>query len=434
MKKILYLIVILSLSLNANMLTITSKKENSTYWTINYAIADSKVVRAKVSTKDYELNATTILAPNRQLSTASLFLIDSSTPMKKVFKDSIKLTIIKLFSQKKAWDYWAIAQFDEKLIIRGDFNQTDINDSLKKVKITGQETELFRFSIDAIKMLKERKESRKFLVLFTDGMAEDQGYVFDDVIKEAQANSITILCFGYKKTSVAIGNLRRLATDTGGKLWVANSGTSKLKESVYQEFNQSINSGGQIQFKKSQLSPNKKGEEKITLTVKLEDNSSVDREITIPVEKLIIKEKEDSSLKLWLLIAGAITLLLLLFFLLKPKKAPPEVIIEEVLIKEKKEILEPIAYFETITGSKLFVYKPYTLIGALSENDIVIEGEYISRKHASLKFQDGEFYIIDNDSSNGLKVNYKKISSEKIQDGDTISFGEYDVIFKIISN
>ena len=427
MKKIFYTILILSILTNANSLSIVSQKESVIDWRLQYTLSHSKAISAKVSTNRGDLNASSTFAPNSELSTALLFLVDSSTPMKKAYKDGIQPTIKKLFSQKNPWDFWALAQFDEKLVLRGDFNQTNINESLKKVEIKGRETELFRFAIDAIKMLKERKESRKFLVLFTDGMAEDQGYVFDDVIKEARQNNITILSFGYKKTSVAIGNLRRLASDTGGRLWIADERTAKLEENSYQEFNQSINSGGEIKFKKSQLHPNEQGKEIITLSVKLEDNSSIKTQITIPVEKLIIEE--ESSSKLWLLLLAVIFLLFLLFFLLKPKKNPPEEPKEE--IGKKKEVLEPIAYFETVTGSKLYAYKAYSSIGALAENDIVIDGEYISRRHAALEFKDLKFYIIDTNSINGTKVNYKEIKNMMIVDGDTISFGEYDVIFKV---
>ena len=425
MKKIFYTILILSLFISANNLNIISQKENAIDWRLQYALSHSKAIGASVSTSRGDLNSSSTFAPNRELSTALIFLVDSSTPMKKAYKDGIKPTITRLFSQKNPWDFWALAQFDEKLVLRGDFNQTEIKDSLKKVTIKGRETELFRFAIDAIKMLKERKESRKFLVLFTDGMAEDQGYVFDDVIKEAKQNNITILSFGYKKTSVAIGNLRRLASDTGGRLWIADERTAKLEEKSYQEFNQSINSGGEIRFKKNQFKPNEKGEEIITLSLKLEDNNSIKTEIKIPVEKLIIEE--ESSSKLWLLLLAVMALLILLFFLLKPKKAPAK----EEDLQKPKEVLEPIAYFETVTGAKLYAYKPYSSIGALAENDIVIDGEYISRRHASLEFKDAEFYIIDTNSGNGTKVNYVEVKDRKIVDGDTISFGEYDVIFKV---
>lgn len=426
MKKIFYLILLLSLSLNANSLIIKSQKEDSTYWIIDYVLSDSKAVSAKI----IDINSSSILAPHEQLSTSSLFLIDSSIPMKKAYMEGIKPTILKLFSQKNPWDHWGVAQFDTQFTMRGDFNQTDVNNSLNSIKIKGQETELFRFSIDAIKLLKEQEANRKFLILFTDGMAEDQGYLFEDVIKEAKLNNITILCFGYQKTSVAIGNLRRLATDTGGKLWIADETSFQLKESDYQDFEQSINSGGQIRFSKSQFPPNEIGEETITLNVKLDNNESVTTDITIPVTKL--KKEEENPLKLWLLIGGVLVLLLLLFFVLRPKKMPPVDEEPKTSDEEKeKEVLEPIAYFETISGSKLYIYKPYSLIGALAENDIVIDGEYIGRKHASLKFQDGEFSIIDNDSTNGTKVNYKEVTSSKIVDGDTISFGEYDVIFKV---
>lgn len=428
MKKIFYSILILSLFISANSLSIISQKENATDWRLQYTLSHSKAISAKVSTSRGDLNASSIFAPNRELSTALIFLVDSSTPMKKFYENGIKPTIKKLYSQKNPWDFWALAQFDEKLVLRGDFNQSNISESLNKIEIKGRETELFRFSIDAIKMLKERKESRKFLVLFTDGMAEDQGYVFDDVIKKAKQNNITILSFGYKKTSVAIGNLRRLASDTGGRLWIADERTGKLEDNSYQEFNQFINSGGEIKFKKSQFIPNEKGEEVVTLSVKLEDNNSIKSEIKIPVKKLIIQE--ESSSKLWLLLLGVMALLFLLFFLLKPKKAP-EIKEELPEPKKPKKILKAIAYFETVTGAKLYAYKPYSSIGALAENDIVIDGEYISRRHAALEFKDGEFYIIDTNSGNGTKVNYEEVKNKKIVDGDTVSFGEYDVIFKI---
>jgi len=427
MRRIFYIMLLLSLFIHANNIIIKSEKENSTHWSIDYTVSNSKAVSAKI----IDINSSSTLAPHEQLPTASLFLIDSSTPMKKAYLEGIKPTILKLFSQKNPWDYWGVAQFDTQLTMRGDFNQTDINNSLNKVKIEGQETELFRFSIDAIKLLKEQEANRKFLILFTDGMAEDQGYLFEDVIKEAKENGVTILCFGYQKTSVAIGNLRRLATDTGGKLWLADENSFQLKESDYKEFEQSINSGGQIRFSKTQFPPNETGEETITLNIKLDNNESVTTDITIPITKL--KKEEETPLKLWLLVGGVLALLL--FFLLRPKKTPPVDEEPKTPDEEKeKEVLEPIAYFETISGSKLYAYKPYTTIGALSENDIVIDGNQISRRHAALEFKDNEFYIINTNSANGTFVNYdkKRISSHKIEDGDTILFAEYPVIFKVI--
>lgn len=434
MRKIFYAIFLLSLFVNANSIIVTSQQEDSTHWIIDYSVSNSKAVSTQVSTVTRDIDANSIFAPNEELPTASLFLIDSSTPMKKAYVEGIKPTILKLFSQKNPWDYWGVAQFDTQLTMRGDFNQTDVNNSLNAIQIQGQETELFRFSIDAIKLLKEQEANRKFLVLFTDGMAEDQGYLFEDVIKEAKLSNVTILCFGYQKTSVAIGNLRRLATDTGGKLWIADENSFQLKESDYQEFEQSINGGGQVRFSKSQFPPNETGKETITLTVKLDNNDSVTTDMTIPVAKL--KKEEENPLKLWLLIGGVLALLLLLFFVLRPKKTPPPVDEKPKIPNGKKEeeILEPIAYFETISGSKLYAYKPYTTIGALSENDIVIDGDQISRRHAALEFKDNEFYIIDTNSANGTFVNYGKerISSQKIEDGDTILFAEYPVIFKVI--
>jgi pSer/pThr/pTyr-binding forkhead associated (FHA) protein len=63
----------------------------------------------------------------------------------------------------------------------------------------------------------------------------------------------------------------------------------------------------------------------------------------------------------------------------------------------------------------------------------VIPGQYISRQHATLIHKDGYFYITDNNSSNGVKVNGKKINmQERISNGVKVSFGPYETVFHTV--
>lgn len=70
---------------------------------------------------------------------------------------------------------------------------------------------------------------------------------------------------------------------------------------------------------------------------------------------------------------------------------------------------------------------PFT-IGRTSSCELVIEDEYISRRHAEIIFRDGRFYISDPGSSNGTFLNGRRLSPGEvapISDGDLIRIGPY---------
>jgi len=95
--------------------------------------------------------------------------------------------------------------------------------------------------------------------------------------------------------------------------------------------------------------------------------------------------------------------------------------------------VEPVAYFEALDGKRYDVYKFPSNIGKSESNDIVIPSQYVSRQHATLTYKDGYFYLTDNNSSNGTKVNGRRIHSPtRIEDGVKVSFGPYETIFKVV--
>jgi hypothetical protein len=78
------------------------------------------------------------------------------------------------------------------------------------------------------------------------------------------------------------------------------------------------------------------------------------------------------------------------------------------------------------------IYEGSNSIGAAADNDIVVTDDYLSSKHAAIRFEDNEYFFIDNDSTNGSYVNEKKVSKEELIDNDTIRLGRTEFRFKAL--
>lgn len=423
MKLLLLLLMGINL-LFSSELSIFSKIKVENNWKINYKINSQQDINKTVLVYDgNDIDTTIIKTPNQNLSTVVMFLVDTSVPMKKEFNKGIKASIVNIFSLKDSWDKWAIAGFADKITIFGDYNQTNPSNALNKIVVSGQRTELYRAALEAIKSLKSQDSKRKYLFLFSDGQAEDNSYTYTEVIAKAKAAKVTIMGFGYKD-SIYLQSLRRISEETGGKLYIADKHNHQLPSHYKEDLKSILDNAFEISFNSAVLQANTKGKVNVELKIFFENNTSVSKSISLKVKKLppiIIKKKNYTP---YYILIGIVAIIVL-FFIFRPKK--------EEEMEEEIVVPEPIAYFQSASGAKQYVYKTHSSIGALAENDIVIEGEYISRHHATLDLKDGEFHLIDNNSSNKVFINYKEILNSKIKDGDIVSFGPYEVTFRIAS-
>ncbi len=73
-------------------------------------------------------------------------------------------------------------------------------------------------------------------------------------------------------------------------------------------------------------------------------------------------------------------------------------------------------------------------LGSDPSCNVVISHPTISGKHASLRAQDGKFFLTDLDSTNGTYLNRdeKRIAREEIKDNDLIRLGEVTLKFKCL--
>jgi len=69
-------------------------------------------------------------------------------------------------------------------------------------------------------------------------------------------------------------------------------------------------------------------------------------------------------------------------------------------------------------------------IGRTPDNDIVIDNLAVSRLHAVLEEEKGNFYVRDCDSLNGTELNGQKVGRARLGDGDQINIGKHSIVFR----
>jgi len=76
------------------------------------------------------------------------------------------------------------------------------------------------------------------------------------------------------------------------------------------------------------------------------------------------------------------------------------------------------------------VSKDIASIGRANDNDIVLNDFSVSRRHAFIKRENEEWVIVDNQSTNGVRVNDKPVPRAVVRDGDHVLIGTFLLRFK----
>ena len=75
-------------------------------------------------------------------------------------------------------------------------------------------------------------------------------------------------------------------------------------------------------------------------------------------------------------------------------------------------------------------HTPYT-VGRKVDRDLVIADPRVSREHATIVSENGEFFVVDLNSKHGTFVNGEKVERHKLQRNDRLEFGARDVAYLI---
>jgi hypothetical protein len=75
------------------------------------------------------------------------------------------------------------------------------------------------------------------------------------------------------------------------------------------------------------------------------------------------------------------------------------------------------------------ITKPVTVLGRSAGCDIRLDDPNVSRRHAELRQQGTSYWIVDLDSTNGVEVNGARVERAKLDQGDTVTLGESELVF-----
>jgi diguanylate cyclase (GGDEF)-like protein len=82
-------------------------------------------------------------------------------------------------------------------------------------------------------------------------------------------------------------------------------------------------------------------------------------------------------------------------------------------------------------GRRFVLNRPFISIGRESTNDIVLDRDSVSRRHARIALRGGDRVIVDLGSTNGTYVNDRQIQEHRLRAGDQIKVG--NSILKFLS-
>ena len=112
---------------------------------------------------------------------------------------------------------------------------------------------------------------------------------------------------------------------------------------------------------------------------------------------------------------------------------------EEFIKKTENDLIKqmssngsfPILKFSDASSSKTFeINKPNISVGRdKSSNSICIPNNNMSRNHFSIVFLNNDYKVLDNKSTNGVRVNGRKTEEALLQDGDIIEIAELTFTF-----
>jgi FHA domain-containing protein len=81
-------------------------------------------------------------------------------------------------------------------------------------------------------------------------------------------------------------------------------------------------------------------------------------------------------------------------------------------------------------GNVFELSKDRVVIGRLPESDVTVADPGVSRRHAEIRRQNGDFLLVDMGSTNGTMVNQSRVGERVLEEGDRITIGRTVLEFR----
>jgi pSer/pThr/pTyr-binding forkhead associated (FHA) protein len=83
-------------------------------------------------------------------------------------------------------------------------------------------------------------------------------------------------------------------------------------------------------------------------------------------------------------------------------------------------------------GERFQVTKERFIIGrGKQSSDLTIKDPNVSRQHAMVEYLNGQYYIVDMGSTNGVEYNGQRVQRRVINDGDTFRVCDHELRFAL---
>ena len=85
----------------------------------------------------------------------------------------------------------------------------------------------------------------------------------------------------------------------------------------------------------------------------------------------------------------------------------------------------------SFAGLRHEIKNPPVVLGRSKDCDIPIPDPNISRRHAEIRLEDGQYTLVDLDSTNGIEIGTKKVRELKLEDGTHFTLGSTEILFSV---
>jgi len=419
-----------------------------------------KGVKASVKGRAEALETQFTAFDTRNQVQVVIFLIQVMEPARRATFNDMLETVVKLAQGRDGRNRFAAYSMGDELKLVADFNapKADFDRQVKAIRAVKQNTQIYKNALDAIARLAREKGDRKALVILGDGTSDDPvgGYIPEQVVKAANDARVTINALGYMAENADLPQfqiLRRLADDTGGFRREVRVGSQQRLAVTGQFLVEALGNGGQVKitFKEPP------GPLTITLSAEFTNGKAetVDHNLIVPVPPIaqpapapappppvLQPQTWYQALGTWarnnLAVAVVIGTALCLsivgmaLFGLSGRNWRGGAAGEPLLDAQGRAAVY--GWLDMMDGnaSRYPLRTTNVRIGRHRDNDICLQNDSISRRHAVLHFNadSRRFVITDLGGGNGVIVNKIKQQSHDLSDGDLVELGEVRLRFR----
>ncbi|HSI98191.1 MAG TPA: DUF3662 and FHA domain-containing protein [Gaiellaceae bacterium] len=108
---------------------------------------------------------------------------------------------------------------------------------------------------------------------------------------------------------------------------------------------------------------------------------------------------------------------------------PPQTMVYRSPAPPVEEAEEPEVVTLTIGAKTYSASRPRTTLGRSRQCDVHVTDANVSRRHAEVRHEGSEYWVVDLGSTNGTLVNGEQVERARLRDGDRITIGATEIVF-----